>query len=285
MISADVAASSATSRRRLSPGRVLGIGLARPYQSRRLARPPRPRQSRPEAVGQLRFRRARCRTRPASTSTRRMTAPPPRSPSSFYGFGRESDDFVYFFIGPAIGGGVILDGRLSPRRRAAMPAMSPCCRCRAQAWPPRRRRAGPFEILLARASVAALMRHLDWHGHRSSGPEDLPAAIAACPRWLRGMDRRLRRGPGRARAVGAGAARRAQYRARRRSRRRPIMKAIARAPRHCPGRGDAGSPRRAAPCASAPSVRSPTPWAPPACRSFIDFAPRARRRSQRTADC
>ena len=27
---------------------------------------------------------------------------------------------------------------------------------------------GPFDILLARASVAALMRHLNWHGHKVS---------------------------------------------------------------------------------------------------------------------
>jgi predicted NBD/HSP70 family sugar kinase len=101
----------------------------------------------------------------------------------FYGFGRESDDFVYFFIGPAIGGGVVLAGdyRRGATGNAGDVAMLPVPPSSLPSTPPPK---GSFDILLARASVAALMRHLDWHGHKVSGLMDLPAALAACPQAL-----------------------------------------------------------------------------------------------------
>jgi predicted NBD/HSP70 family sugar kinase len=50
----------------------------------------------------------------------------------------------------------------------------------ASAPPPR----GPVEILLARASVAALVRHLTHRGQAIPTIDDLDAAIAACPEGL-----------------------------------------------------------------------------------------------------
>ncbi|MDZ5449864.1 ROK family protein [Labrys sp. ZIDIC5] len=98
----------------------------------------------------------------------------------FYGFGRESDDFVYFFIGPAIGGGVVLGGdyRRGSQGNAGDVAMLPVPPSRLPSVPPPK---GPYDILLARASIATLMRHLGWHGRKIVGPHDLPAAIAANP--------------------------------------------------------------------------------------------------------
>jgi predicted NBD/HSP70 family sugar kinase len=105
----------------------------------------------------------------------------------FYGFGRESDDFVYFFIGPAIGGGVVLAGdyRRGITGNAGDVALLPVPASRLPSTPPPK---GPYDILLARASIAALMRHLEWRGHPAKELDDLPAAIAACPdgfeEWL-----------------------------------------------------------------------------------------------------
>lgn len=181
LIAADVAALHATAEG-ASPGRVLGIGLAQPYNlgawlDRLNLDIPALAQwdsfdfaaALQEAVG--------LDVHAENDGTAAAIA------ELFYGFGRESDDFVYFFIGPAIGGGVVLAGdyRRGATGNAGDVAVLPVPPSRLPSTPPPK---GPFDILLARASVAALMRHLNWHGHKVSEPNELPAAIAACPQAL-----------------------------------------------------------------------------------------------------
>ncbi|MFN8830820.1 MAG: ROK family protein [Labrys sp. (in: a-proteobacteria)] len=105
----------------------------------------------------------------------------------FHGHGRDGIDFVYFFIGPAIGGGMVLDGdyRRGPRANAGDVAMIPVEPSRlASALPVDSRR----DILLSRASVSSLLRHLRHHGAKADGLDDLQAAMARHPQavdeWL-----------------------------------------------------------------------------------------------------
>jgi predicted NBD/HSP70 family sugar kinase len=181
LIVADVAALQAIAES-ISPGRVLGIGLAQPYNLGawldRL-------NLDIQALAQwdsFDFAAAlQAETGLEVHAENDGTAA--AIAELFYGFGRESDDFVYFFIGPAIGGGVVLAGdyRRGATGNAGDVAMLPVPPSRLPSVPPPK---GPFDILLARASIAALMRHLSWHGHKVSGLSDLPAAISACPEGL-----------------------------------------------------------------------------------------------------
>ncbi|CAM5770374.1 transcriptional regulator [Labrys miyagiensis] len=181
LISADVAALHAIAERS-SPGRVLGIGLAQPYNlgawldRLNLDIPALAQWDGFDFAAALQDATG-LDVHAENDGTAAAIA------ELFYGFGRESDDFVYFFIGPAIGGGVVLAGdyRRGATGNAGDVAMLPVPPSRLPSTPPPR---GPFDILLARASVAALMRHLDWHGRKVSGPNDLPAAIDACPQAL-----------------------------------------------------------------------------------------------------
>lgn len=96
----------------------------------------------------------------------------------FHGHGRSHDDFLYVFIGPAIGGGLVLGGQcvrggggnaadigMIPVSRSTLPSAAPC----------------DHAILLSRASLNALRRHLRWHGHRAAMPDDVPQATEE---WL-----------------------------------------------------------------------------------------------------
>lgn len=82
----------------------------------------------------------------------------------FYGHGRALSDFVYIFIGGAVGGGIVLDGDClrGSRGNAGDFAMMPVP---ASSLPsvPKPERA--FDVLLTRTSLAGLKRHLRWHGH------------------------------------------------------------------------------------------------------------------------
>ncbi|WP_312861575.1 ROK family transcriptional regulator [Segnochrobactrum spirostomi] len=79
-----------------------------------------------------------------------------------YGTGREEDDFLYLFIGPAIGGGIVLGGDClrGAHGNAADVAVMPV--------PPSELasvRDHPLgDILIARASLNSLFRHLRWSG-------------------------------------------------------------------------------------------------------------------------
>lgn len=101
----------------------------------------------------------------------------------FYGHGRKIDDFLYLFIGPAIGGGVVLGGQyirgisgnagdvgmlpVAPSKLASAPALS-----------------RTHDILLSRASVNALSRHLRFRGATISGPADVANAARRMPEAL-----------------------------------------------------------------------------------------------------
>ena len=94
----------------------------------------------------------------------------------FYGIGHEADDFLYLFVGPCIGGGLALDGecRRGDSGNAGDVAVMPVPPSSLASAPPL---VGPSEILLTRASINALIRHLRHHGHAIAGLGDLPEAL------------------------------------------------------------------------------------------------------------
>ena len=169
-----------------SPGRVLGIGLARPYHLGAwldrldLKNPALKLWDNFDFAGALQSATG-LDVREENDGTAAAIA------ELFHGFGRECDDFAYFFLGPAIGGGVILRGdyRRGGSGNAGDVAMLPVARSSLGSAPAPR---GPYEVLLTRASIAALVRHLTWLGHPVHNLEMLPAAIEACPtgftEWL-----------------------------------------------------------------------------------------------------
>lgn len=94
----------------------------------------------------------------------------------FYGHGRQHDDFLYLFIGPAIGGGLCIDGDVirGVTGNAGDVAMMPV--------PPSTLSTAPrpkktWDILLTRASLVALDRHLAPDRFPSQSRLDLQAAI------------------------------------------------------------------------------------------------------------
>lgn len=100
----------------------------------------------------------------------------------FHGVGRGLDDFLYAFIGPAIGGGLVLGGQCvrGGTGNAADIGMIPVA---ASSLPSAGAGAGR-DILLARASLNALARHLR---HRDIAPgrlTELPLRLPAAEEWL-----------------------------------------------------------------------------------------------------
>lgn len=97
-----------------------------------------------------------------------------------YGHGREIDDFLYLFIGPALGGGVVLGGNYLRGRNANAGdlAVVPVGHSTLPSAPPPRGAQAP---LMARASLAALARHLRWHGVPVRSTLDLDGTIDAAP--------------------------------------------------------------------------------------------------------
>jgi len=95
----------------------------------------------------------------------------------FYGIGHEADDFLYLFVGPCIGGGLALDGECRRGRtdNAGDVAVMPVGPSGLVSAPPLGERS---EILLTRASINALIRHLRHHGHAVAGLGDLPGLMA-----------------------------------------------------------------------------------------------------------
>lgn len=104
---------------------------------------------------------------------------------AYHGHGHREADFAYFFIGPAIGGGVILDGdyRSGPSGNAGDVAMMPVLPSNL----PSAARNGGRDILLSRASVSSLVRHLKFRGHDEPKLQDIPSmrdhAPAAVSEW------------------------------------------------------------------------------------------------------
>ncbi len=102
----------------------------------------------------------------------------------FHGHGRSEDDFLYVFIGPAIGGGLVLGGNAvrGHSGNAADIAMIPVSPSPLPSAVVR----GGRDILLGRASLNALLRHLRYRGTPVAGVaalaelHDTPAAAE----WL-----------------------------------------------------------------------------------------------------
>jgi predicted NBD/HSP70 family sugar kinase/biotin operon repressor len=96
----------------------------------------------------------------------------------FYGCGREFDDFIYVFMGPVIGCGVALEGDClrgvsgNAGDIAVMPVPPSHL---ASAHPP----AGRWDLLLSRASLNALTRHLRHAGATVESHADLERHIRA----------------------------------------------------------------------------------------------------------
>ncbi|WP_417686024.1 ROK family protein [Roseibium sp.] len=94
----------------------------------------------------------------------------------FYGQGRQNDDFLYMFIGPAIGGGLCMKGDVvrGVSGNAGDVAMIPVAPSKLSTAPlPRRSN----DILLTRASLISLARHLEPEGFPGLNRPDLQAAV------------------------------------------------------------------------------------------------------------
>lgn len=99
----------------------------------------------------------------------------------FYGHGRALSDFVYLFIGGAVGGGVVLDGDClrGSRGNAGDFAMMPVP---ASGLPSAPRPERSFDVLLTRTSLAGLRRHLRWHGLAADTLADIGELFRQTPR-------------------------------------------------------------------------------------------------------
>ncbi|MFC0285225.1 ROK family transcriptional regulator [Kaistia hirudinis] len=96
----------------------------------------------------------------------------------FYGVGRRLDDFLYLFVGPAIGGGVVTGGDLlrGSHGNAGDVAVMPVGPSRLASAP---RPPASGELLITRASLTALDRHLAAAGLAVGAPADAEAAFLA----------------------------------------------------------------------------------------------------------
>ena len=94
----------------------------------------------------------------------------------FFGVGREESDFVYVFVGSALGAGVVMGGESmrGASGNAADLGLMPVPPSRLASAPVSDRR---WDILLSRASLNALARHLRHHGVKVQGHADLQACI------------------------------------------------------------------------------------------------------------
>ncbi|MCP5241557.1 MAG: ROK family transcriptional regulator [Zoogloeaceae bacterium] len=96
----------------------------------------------------------------------------------FYGCGREADDFIHLFLGPVIGCGVALEGDClrGVGGNASDIAVMPVPPSRLPSAPPS---DGKWQLLLSRASLDALARHLRHWGETASNQADLTRLIKA----------------------------------------------------------------------------------------------------------
>ncbi len=96
----------------------------------------------------------------------------------FFGCGSRFGDFIYLFIGPVIGCGVALDGSClrgvtgDAGDIAVMPIPP-------SGLPSAPKPAGKWDMLLSRASLNALSRHLRWRGEELATHVDLEAFVRA----------------------------------------------------------------------------------------------------------
>ncbi len=105
----------------------------------------------------------------------------------FYGHGRRCDDFIYLFLGAAIGGGIAIDGDClrGASGNAGDIGVIPVPPSRLPSAP---QPAGAWDILLSRASLNSLARHLHYRGAAGGNRVDLEACIEqrlpAVDEWL-----------------------------------------------------------------------------------------------------
>ena len=102
----------------------------------------------------------------------------------FYGHGRQIKDFIYLFIGPVIGGGVVLNGEYlrSSAGSVVGVASMPAHPSRLPSAIPA---AGEVDQLVSRASANSLMRHLKHHGAEISAFHNLQATASDMPHITR----------------------------------------------------------------------------------------------------
>jgi predicted NBD/HSP70 family sugar kinase len=96
----------------------------------------------------------------------------------FFGVGREENDFLYVFIGAALGAGAVIGGESlrGSSGNAADLGLMPVLPSRLDSAPPT---DGRWDILLSRASLNALSRHLHHHGLAVRRNADLEAHVKA----------------------------------------------------------------------------------------------------------
>jgi predicted NBD/HSP70 family sugar kinase len=105
----------------------------------------------------------------------------------FFGIGREENDFLYVFIGAALGAGAVIGGESlrGSSGNAADLGLMPVLPSRLASAPAPER---PWDILLSRASLNSLARHLRHHGINVGGHADLEACVqsgrAEVREWL-----------------------------------------------------------------------------------------------------
>lgn len=101
-----------------------------------------------------------------------------------YGVGRNYKNFIYLSMNTFIGGGLVIDGNLStgPHGNSAALGPFPVSHSRLSSVPAP---SGPFEILLRRASVAVLMRHLRTKGVQITRVKDLEYLDSGARSYLR----------------------------------------------------------------------------------------------------
>lgn len=94
----------------------------------------------------------------------------------FYGAGRQVDDFLYLFIGPGLGGGLALNGEIvrGSSGNAADVGLMPVPPSTLPSAPQPK---GAFDIMLNRASLNTLIRHLHYTGTAIASKADLELAI------------------------------------------------------------------------------------------------------------
>ncbi|WP_282045163.1 ROK family transcriptional regulator [Roseibium album] len=96
----------------------------------------------------------------------------------FYGHGRQNDDFLYLFLGPAIGGGLVLKGDVirGLSGNAGDVAFMPVPPSSLSTAPKPKQ---PWDLLLTRASLVSLARHLSPDNFAQLSRSDLQAAVEA----------------------------------------------------------------------------------------------------------
>lgn len=105
----------------------------------------------------------------------------------FYGVGRGCNDFLYLFVGPAIGGGIVVGGDClrGVSGNAGHFAVMPVAASKLPSAPAP---TGRSDLLITRASLAALGRHLAYVGFPTSSRTDLEQAVErghpAVDEWL-----------------------------------------------------------------------------------------------------